>query len=165
MFDTYVTIVGNVLSSPECRRTVRTGALVTNFRVASTSRRFDRATDSWIDGDSLRVKVACWRRLGEHVSTSVSQGDPVIVTGRLYTREYETEAGERRVSYELDAVAVGHDLARGSSRFTRWRSTPNAVVVEDADAEFTGGEFTELVSEGDKLDEELVAEARELAPA
>ncbi|WP_412541877.1 single-stranded DNA-binding protein [Longispora sp. K20-0274] len=147
MFDTYVTIVGNVLSAPESRRTVRTGTAVTNFKVASTARRFDRATETWVDGDSLRVKVACWRRLGEHVSTSIVQGDPVIVTGRLSTREYETETGEKRISYELEAIAVGHDLARGTGRFSRWRPAPTEMVEDGSEDEFAGGEPTEAVEE------------------
>lgn len=150
MFDTYVTIVGNVLSAPESRRTTRTGVTVTNFKIASTSRRFDRATETWVDGDSLRVKVACWRRLGEHVGASLAQGDPVIVTGRLHTREYETETGEKRISYELEADAVGHDLARGTGRFNRWRPAPTEMVEDGSADGFSGGEATEV------LEEELV---------
>jgi single-strand DNA-binding protein len=41
MFDTYVTIVGTVLTVPEWRRTTA-GTLMANFRVASHSRRFDK---------------------------------------------------------------------------------------------------------------------------
>ena len=42
MFDTPVTVVGNVLTAPEWRRTTITGTFVVTFKVASTSRRFDR---------------------------------------------------------------------------------------------------------------------------
>jgi len=48
-------IVGNVLVPPKTRRTVETNQLAAIFRFASTARRFDRATDNWIDGQSLRV--------------------------------------------------------------------------------------------------------------
>lgn len=135
MFDTYVTIIGNVLTQPEWRRTTKTNAVVTNFRVASTSRKFDKETNAWVDGDSLRVKVVCWRKLGEHVFQSVMQGDPVIVTGRMYTRDYTTEDGQKRISYELDAVSVGHDLARGTGRFTRRRPNTPAEIVDDGTGE------------------------------
>ncbi|ADL48497.1 single-strand binding protein/Primosomal replication protein n [Micromonospora aurantiaca ATCC 27029] len=57
MFDTYVTIVGNVLTAPEWRRTTQSGTLVANFKVASTARRLDRDSGRWVDGNSLRVRV------------------------------------------------------------------------------------------------------------
>jgi single-strand DNA-binding protein len=139
MFDTYVTIVGTVLTVPEWRRTTA-GTLMANFRVASHSRRFDKDNGRWVDGDSLRVRVTCWRRLAEGVSSCLMVGDPVIVTGRLFTRDWVTEAGERRVSYEMEANAVGHDLARGRGEFTRHRATTTTSAVEDAeaDARFAG---------------------------
>ena len=53
MFDTYVTIVGNVLTAPEWRRTTQSGTLVANFKVASTARRLDRDSGRWVDGNEL----------------------------------------------------------------------------------------------------------------
>ncbi|GAB3943952.1 hypothetical protein GCM10027614_33360 [Micromonospora vulcania] len=53
MFDTYVTIVGNVLTTPEWRRTSQSSTLVANFKVASTARRLDRDSGRWVDGNSF----------------------------------------------------------------------------------------------------------------
>jgi single-strand DNA-binding protein len=132
MFDTPVTVVGNLMTAPEWRRTAATGTFVVSFKVASTSRRFDKERNKWVDGDSLRVKVACWRRLGENVSISLQLGDPVIVYGRMYSRDWTDDEGNRRTSYELDAVAVGHDLSRGVDKFAR-RKAPGATdVINDA---------------------------------
>jgi single-strand DNA-binding protein len=78
MFDTNVTIVGNVLTAPEWRRTTQSGTLVANFKVASTARRLDRESGRWVDGNSLRVRVNCWRKLAEGVASSVMTGDPII---------------------------------------------------------------------------------------
>ncbi|QLQ37444.1 single-stranded DNA-binding protein [Micromonospora robiginosa] len=146
MFDTYVTIVGNVLTAPEWRRTTQSGTLVANFKVASTARRLDRDSGRWVDGNSLRVRVNCWRRLAEGVAASVTLGDPVIVAGRLYTRDWTDEAGNHRTLYELEAVAVGHDLSRGRSRFLRNQPRAATSSVEDAEAEQrVHGEATEPV--------------------
>ncbi|WP_405090904.1 single-stranded DNA-binding protein [Micromonospora sp. NBC_01392] len=146
MFDTYVTIVGNVLTAPEWRRTTQSGTLVANFKVASTARRLDRDSGRWVDGNSLRVRVNCWRRLAEGVAASVAVGDPVIVAGRLYTRDWTDEAGNHRTLYELEAVAVGHDLSRGRSRFLRNQPRAATSSVEDAEAEQrVHGEATEPV--------------------
>lgn len=146
MFDTYVTIVGNVLTAPEWRRTAQSNTLVANFKVASTARRLDRESGRWVDGNSLRVRVNCWRKLAEGVASSVMVGDPVVVAGRLYTRDWIDDAGNHRTLYELEAVTVGHDLARGRGRFMRNRPTMATSTVEDAEAENrVHGEQTEPV--------------------
>jgi single-strand DNA-binding protein len=144
MFDTPVTVVGNVLTAPEWRRTSVTGAFVVTFKVASTSRRFDKERGQWVDGDSLRVRVACWRRLGENVSVSVQLGDPVVVYGRLFSRDWLDDQGNRRTSYELDALAVGHDLNRGVDKFARRKVAGATDMINDG-VTALGGELTEAV--------------------
>jgi single-strand DNA-binding protein len=148
MFDTYMTIVGNVLTAPEWRRTANTGSLVTNFKVASTARRLDRDSGRWVDGNSLRVRVNCWRKLAEGVASSVMVGDPVIVVGRMYTRDWTDGEGTHRTLYELEAVAVGHDLSRGRGKFARNRPTAATSAVEDPEADaLVRGEATERVTD------------------
>lgn len=152
MFDTPITVVGNVLAAPEWRRTRNTNALVVNFKVASTARRYDKETGRWVDGDSLRVRVVCWRKLAENVALSVMVGDPVIVSGRLYTREWTDEQGQKHLSYELEAVAVGHDLARGVGKFARRRGAASTDVVDGPGAEAgVAGELSDPVDGPDGL--------------
>jgi len=147
MFDTYVTLVGNVLTAPEWRRTTQTNTLVASFRVASTARRFDRDNNRWVDGNSLRVRVTCWRRLAEGVASSVMTGDPVVVVGRMYTRDWTDGEGNNRTSYEVEAVAVGHDLSRGKARFARTRSAAPTSELDDDGSLVARGEATEAVPE------------------
>jgi single-strand DNA-binding protein len=49
---------------------------------------------------------------------SLNVGDPVIVQGRLRVRT-ETREGNTRTSADIDAVAIGHDLSRGTTAFRR----------------------------------------------
>jgi single-strand DNA-binding protein len=145
VFDTNLVIVGNVLTAPEWRRIASTGSLVANFRVASTARRFDRENNRWIDGNHLRVRVSAWRRLAEGVAASLAVGDPVVVYGRLFTRDWTDEDNKPRVSYEMEAVSIGHDLARGRGRFFRNKAA-QVTAVEDAEAEaVVTGELSEPV--------------------
>jgi single-strand DNA-binding protein len=154
MFDTPITVVGNVLTAPEWRRTTVTGTFVLSFKLASTSRRYDRERGVWTDGDHLRVRVVCWRRLGENVSMSVQLGDPVIVQGRLYSRDWVDDQGTRRTTYELDAVAVGHDLARGVDKFARRRAVGSTDMVNDeASAATIAGERTEPIEDPGRPDD------------
>ena len=131
MNDTPVTLVGNLVEDPRMRLTKK-GNAVTNFRIASTPRHFDREQNQWVDDTTLFMNVACWRALAENVAPSLKKGQPVIVTGRLFARSYTVDE-QTRVSYELDAIAVGHDLSRGTSEFNK-TFRPQAVTVEvDAD--------------------------------
>jgi len=135
VFETNLVIVGNVLTAPEWRRIPSTGALVANFRVASTARRYDRESDRWIDGNSIRLRIVAWRRLAEGVASSVAVGDPIMVSGRLYTRDWKDENGNPRVSYEMEAYAIGLDLARGRCRFYRNKTGQGVALLEDSVAE------------------------------
>jgi single-strand DNA-binding protein len=110
MFETLVTMVGKVVSEP-VRHTFTSGDQKTSFRLMSVERRINRETQEWADGDRLFLTVNCWRRLAEGAALSLVKGDNILVSGRLYTRSYTTEAGERRETYEIDARAVGPDLA------------------------------------------------------
>jgi single-strand DNA-binding protein len=111
MFDTQVTVVGNLVADPRLSST-GDGQPVASFRIASTPRRFDRSMNEWRDGDTLYASVTCWRGLAENVAASLKKGQAAIVIGRLSVRPYATKEGEKRQSVEIDAMAVGPDLSR-----------------------------------------------------
>ena len=118
MNDTIVTVVGNVVDSP--RRVSLENGAVTNFRMASTARRYDARTEQFVDSGTFWVDVECWNTLSGHVSASVSKGDPVIVQGALATHSWESDTGPRSKP-RIKAFAVGPNLARGSAVFKRDR--------------------------------------------
>jgi single-strand DNA-binding protein len=130
MHATPITVIGNAVTTPERRKT-ESGLSVASFRVASTERRYDRDLGAWADGRSLYLHVNCWRALADNVHRSVVKGDPVVITGQLYTREYEVD-GQRRSSFEIEADAIGLNLAKGTSAFSRTRSTPPTFEVANA---------------------------------
>lgn len=119
MFDTQLTVIGNALRKPSRRRLQPSGVSLTQFPLRSTSRKFDRATGEWCDGDSLSIRISCWRDLADRVFESVSRGDPLIVHGKFSGREYLDSQGAKRTSYELEAKAVGHNLSMGFATFER----------------------------------------------
>ena len=129
MFETMITVVGNVVDSPRKAR-VNNGS-VTNFRVASTPRRFDSTAQRFVDGETFFVDVECWGDLSDHVSGSVSAGDPVVVLGAISTSEWETDAG-RRSKPRIRARVVGHNLHRGISRFTKLTKATAPLDAEPA---------------------------------
>ncbi|MFF9772560.1 single-stranded DNA-binding protein [Streptomyces sp. NPDC013978] len=116
MNETMVCVVGNVATQPVCRE-LSTGSSA-RFRLAVTSRYWDREKNEWTDGHTNFFTVWARRALAANVASSVALGDPVVVHGRLKVRA-EQRDGQSRVSADLDAVAVGHDLSRGTSAFRR----------------------------------------------
>ena len=119
MYETQVTVVGNLLTDVDNHR-LNDGTVVANFRVASKERRFDRSGGTWVDGDRLYIDVRCWRGLAQNAFESLKKGDPVVVTGRIFTRNYEHQ-GQSRTSTTLEARSVAADLAHCTVVLTRTR--------------------------------------------
>jgi len=113
MYETTLTVVGNIASEP---RRLRVGEHeLIKFRVASNSRK-RLADGSWETGNSLFVTVNCWDKLVTGVGASLSKGLPVVVVGHVFTSEYEDKDGVRRSSLEMRATAIGPNLARCAAR-------------------------------------------------
>src|SRR5579859_7478975 len=130
MFETPITVRGNVVDQPE-RRVTESGVTMVSFRVASTERRFNLEANEWSDGNQLFVRVTCWREMAENVALSVNKGDPILVFGRLFSRRYVKDEVSR-LTYEVDATSVGHDLSRGVGKFDkRSRRLSGAVVLDE----------------------------------
>jgi single-strand DNA-binding protein len=146
--DTLVTVIGNVVDSPR-RVSLESGA-VTNFRMASTARRYDTRTQEFVDAGTFWVDVECWNGLSGNVSASVSKGDPVIVRGALSTHSWETEHGRRSIP-RIRAFAVGPNLARGTAAFKRDRPTRTAAPAEEIAAPGQGTEVEVAPSSAELL--------------
>lgn len=116
--DTPITVVGNLVADPELRFTP-SGQPVATFRIASTPRIRDNATNEWKDGDSLFLSCNVWRQAAENVAESLQRGMRVIVTGRLKQRNYETKEGEKRTVYEVEVDDVGPSLKNASAKVNR----------------------------------------------
>ncbi len=71
--DTTITMIGNLVDDPELRFTP-SGAAVAKFRVASTPRYLDKATNEWKDGESLFLQCQIWRQAAENVAESLTKG-------------------------------------------------------------------------------------------
>ncbi|WP_416961808.1 single-stranded DNA-binding protein [Streptomyces sp. Agncl-13] len=117
MNETMVCAVGNVATQP-MYRDLATGPSA-RFRLAVTARYFDREKSVWTDGHTNFFTVWANRQLATNVAASLSVGDPVVVQGRLKVRTEVREGQPSWSSADIDAVAIGHDLARGTSAFRR----------------------------------------------
>lgn len=77
--------------------------------------------------------VTVFRQLALNCNVSLDKGQRVLVTGRLKIRGWEN--GERSgTTVEIEAEALGHDLAWGTTAFTR---SVSAATIAPADPEAT----------------------------
>jgi len=142
----------------------------TSFRVASTRRYFDRSTGAWRDGRTEWFRIKVWRTLAVNVAASLRKGDPVVAHGRLSTEEWTGADGTPRSGLVLEAVAVGHDLAFGSSNFRRTIASATRADEQPQQVQDVSG--LEVLPDGDERyvpgdavgagDDELVEDDRDI---
>lgn len=133
-----MTMTGRLVDWPQ-RWDFDDGGLKATFRLARSERRLD-GERGWVDGPTLYLSVSCRRVIAERVLATLKKGDPVIVRGRLRTREWDKD-GRHHSVIELDANAVGPDLALCSATVLRKPSAapgPDAVTEPGAPAAARG---------------------------
>ena len=151
-----ITVIGHVGGSPR-QRSLADGTPVTDFRVAMTPSRFDKATESWVDQPTEWFSVTCWRSLADHAAMSLHKGHKVIVTGTFSTRTWTDKDGVERVSSEIDATSVGMDLTRGPVQQRRFERTTDPVEDKPVEPWMTPATVVDVTT-GEVIDDEPTAE-------
>ena len=95
-----VLILGNTAAAPEVRH-LDGGGVVANFRVATSEVFTDRSGNrtertEWHN-------IVCWRRLAEFAEKYIQKGTQVFIEGRITTREYTDQSGQKRYRTEIVA--------------------------------------------------------------
>ncbi|MBP2334129.1 single-strand DNA-binding protein [Saccharothrix coeruleofusca] len=121
--ETRVTIVGTV-AGEVAHGLTSAGVSRAHFRMHTAERRWDGASEQFVDGNRMFIGVTCWRDLADGVHASLGKGDPVVVTGRMRVREADHE-GTRRTYVEVDALAAGPNLRWCTATPHRGRAAPD----------------------------------------
>lgn len=95
-----VLILGNTAAAPEVRH-LDGGSVVANFRVA-TSEVFTDRSGSRTERTEWH-NIVCWRRLAEFAEKYIQKGTQVFIEGRITTREFTDQAGQKRYRTEIVA--------------------------------------------------------------
>ena len=97
-----VMIIGNLGADPEMRYTAN-GSAMTTFRVA-VGRTFN------VDGERREetewFRIVAWRQLAELVQAHLTKGRRVYVEGRLSTRSWDGQDGQKHYTTEVVANQV-----------------------------------------------------------
>ena len=98
-----VTLIGNLGADPEVRKTANQQT-VTQFSLATS--------ESWINKEGERQektewhRIVVWSKLAETCAKHLAKGRQVFIEGRLQTRSWETEQGQKRFTTEVIANQV-----------------------------------------------------------
>ena len=115
-----VFLIGNLTRAPELRYTP-TGTAVADLRLA-VSRNYTTQTGEKRD-DTCFLTVIVWAKQAETCGQYLDKGSPILVEGRLQTRDWETKDGQKRNVVEVVAERVQF-MGRGKA--------PAAAAVPDA---------------------------------
>ncbi|HLP42335.1 MAG TPA: single-stranded DNA-binding protein [Fibrobacteria bacterium] len=94
------TLIGNLGKDPEVRA-IPSGAKVANFSIATT--------ESYTDKNGQKVdktewhNIVMWRGLAEVAEKYLRKGSQVYVEGRLQTRSWDDQNGQKRYTTEIVA--------------------------------------------------------------
>jgi single-strand DNA-binding protein len=140
-----VFLMGNLTRDPELRY-VPSGTAVANFTVA-VSRAYKSATGEKKEEVSF-IRVVIWGKMAEVCGEYLTKGRPVLVEGRLQSRSWEGQDGQKKSTMEVIANSVQFLGARGDKKAAPGGGAPAAgageesFVVEsiDVDKEGSGGE-------------------------
>ena len=99
-----ITLLGHLGRDPEVKQ-LPSGNTVTNISLATSRKRQDGEITTWWRG-------AVWGARGEAMARFLKKGDPVLIVGEPYAREWTDQQGASRVSMEVDV----RDWSFASSR-------------------------------------------------
>ena len=96
-------IIGNLGRDPEMRYTPN-GQAVTQFTVA-VNRNYKNQAGEWQE-ETEWFRVVVWGQQAERAAEYLRKGNKVYVEGRLQTRQWEDQSGQKRYTTELVANQV-----------------------------------------------------------
>lgn len=94
-----VILIGNVGADPEIR-TLESGVKVARVRMATTERSRNRETGDTTEHTEWH-SITLWRGLADVVDRYVRKGSQIYVEGRIRTREWTDQSGNKRYSTEI----------------------------------------------------------------
>ena len=137
-----VFLMGNLTRDPELRY-VPSGTAVANFTVAVNRSYKDAAGEKKEEASFIRVVI--WGKMAEVCGEYLSKGRPVLVEGRLRSRNWEGQDGQKRSTTEVIATNVQFLGARGEKREvpTGQQSDVESINVDDYGSARTSGKAGE----------------------
>jgi single-strand DNA-binding protein len=130
MFNSAITIGGNVIDEPTLRFT-KSSVAVASFTVAVDRGR--KVNGKW-ETETAFVDVTAWESLGEYAAESFVKGQRVVVMGTLKQDNWETSDGSKRSKLCMVADDCGVSVKWGpvgGNGKKRSSQRPNAAIPDE----------------------------------
>ena len=121
-----VFIIGNLTRDPELRY-IPSGAAVVTFTVA-VNRVYKSQSGEKKEQTSF-IRVVVWGRRAEVCGEYLSKGSPVFVEGRLQSRDWETQEGQKRNTVEV--IADNIQFLRAGGKQAPAQGAAQTLAPED----------------------------------
>lgn len=123
-----VQLLGNLARDAELRFT-QSGKAVATFTVAATNTYVDSTTNETKEQTAF-INCVAWGKNGEAVG-NCKKGERLLVNGRIQTRSYETQDGQKRYVTEVVANFVGTSLTNDETASSNFDSFENNGMDEN----------------------------------
>ena len=140
-----VMLIGRLGADPELRQTT-SGTSVCEMRIATNESWFDKNANERRERTEWH-RVVVWGRVGENCAKFLSKGSQAYVEGRIQTREWQDQSGNKRYTTEVVANNVQFLSTRGGGSGGGGYDAP--PPPSDADMPAGGG------SDGSFSDDEI----------
>jgi len=98
-----VLLIGNLTKDPELRYTPQ-GVAVVNLRLAINRKFRDKQQE--LKEETCFITAVAWDKQAENCNQYLRKGSPLLVEGRLQSRSWEDNAGQKRSVIEVRAERV-----------------------------------------------------------
>ena len=126
-----VFLIGRLTIDPELRYTGSNTAVAT-FSLA-VNRNFTNASG---EREADFINIVVWRKQAENVKNYLSQGSQVAIDGRIQTRSYDDQNGQKRYVTEVVADNVEFLGSKGSSNNMNANSSASTTNTEPTPYDF-----------------------------
>lgn len=117
-----VILIGNLGADPETK-SMPSGVLVANLRLATADSYKDKQSGEWIDRTEWH-RVSLFGRLAEVAQEYLRKGSKVYIEGSIRTRKWQDKEGKDRYSTEV----VGNEMQMLDGRSERLEQPPREDV-------------------------------------
>lgn len=100
----YVALIGRITQDPEVKYTPK-GTPVCGFRLAVSRRYRDKESGEYKEEASF-FNVSAFGRQAELCGDYLKKGSAVLLEGRLRSRSWETQTGDKRYAVDITALRV-----------------------------------------------------------
>ncbi len=125
-----IVLVGHLGQEPE-QKTLDGGQTVTRFSVATNRNWVDKSGNKQSNTEWHRVVV--WNKLAEICAKYLNKGKLVYVEGRIQTRQWEDNQGEKKYTTEIIGSEVKFLSGNDGTTSASSSSTQNNAPVDEPD--------------------------------